>query len=713
MENPFSLPNDSYKRNLDIITAYQKDTAKYIQLQTGQPFTKCLAFIKQKLTPDQSNDAVDFKLINPDCLVLLKNKQGDRKPITIPFMSFIQVVVKNDFMMSPSLTVYRPPEQVESTHALYIAEGVKNRSRVKKEMFVAEQNGDKELVAIKDGEQNNLKINNNSYSGATVSTATILHYKSTHSSLTSTCRTATSYANASNEKFIMGNRHYYTPEITKANLVSLINNSDLSLIQAALDEHQLKYPTVDDTLACITYSTDPYWRSEEHLDKITTMVSNMQPVERAAVVYVGDLYHLHKLNPGWVVNFLLELSQIADANEPIDDATFNAYHSDVKMLANFLCFEEIAGRSKEKLLAEEPEVYYKVKNTGKHILEVLHKYTSVIRAFWLTPNLPSSVHAFPNSYRKAVIISDTDSTMFTLQHWVEQCFGRVSFSAAAKRVVFSMVFLVSELITHVLAIQSANMGVKANKIRLLSMKNEYYFAVLSMTTRSKHYFASQDAREGLMFTKHKMEIKGVGLRDSKVPKIINTGARNLMEKIINTIKDEKNIQMNEILREIGDIERSIINSIQSGSPEYMLTGQVKALDSYKNKDNATFAQYELWQTVFAPTMGSTKEPPYSVVKVSLLANNRTEIDQWCERMNNPNVANRLKEWLLANKRKDLTTLLVPATVVETTGIPPEIVAGVDIRKIVANTMASYYLILESLGVFMQDKNITRLVSDNY
>ncbi|MFO5890599.1 family B DNA polymerase, partial [Klebsiella pneumoniae] len=82
------------------------------------------------------------------------------------------------------------------------------------------------------------------------------------------------------------------------------------------------------------------------------------------------------------------------------------------------------------------------------------------------------------------------------------------------------------------------MGVSKDKLCLFAMKNEFYFAVLALTTRSKHYFASQDAQEGVMFNESRMEIKGVGLRDSKVPKKINSRAKKLMEDIIKTVKAE-------------------------------------------------------------------------------------------------------------------------------------------------------------------------------
>jgi hypothetical protein len=338
--------------------------------------------------------------------------------------------------------------------------------------------------------------------------------------------------------------------------------------------------------------------------------------------------------------------------------------------------------------------------------------------------MPSSIHELPTIYRRAAIISDTDSTMFTMQNWVKNVFGDIVFTEESRQVVFGIVFLVSEIMIHVLARQSANMGVAVDKLRLLAMKNEYYFEVMMMTSRSKHYNASQDAQEGLMFFKPdditkilelraKMETKGVGLRDSKVPPMVNKAAKDLMDRIISSVKASEKISMAKVLREIADLERSIIASVQAGGFEYMTTGQIKGRESYKNPDSPNYKQFEMWRDVFSHHCGPIPGLPYACVKVSLVASNRTEVEAWCERMNNPDLANRLKEWLLANRKKDVNTMMIPFIAVEEKGIPPEIIAGLDIRKIIANTMGSFYLILESLGMLIQDKNNAILISDLY
>lgn len=708
MENAFIRPDESYQRDLDIISGYYDDSAKYLQLQTGMDLDVCREFVKREVSPKTENGFKD-----PTSLVIGRNEVGDRIPVTTSFMGFLQTVKSNNYLLSPSMAVYHREETIQSRDALYIEGGVKNRKIVKGEMLEAKRNGDAFLAEVKNGIQQNLKTNNNSYSGATVSLATILYHKSTHSSLTSTCRTATSYANAANEKFLAGNRHYYSPEIVKSNLINLINVSDIPAIDRLCQKYNLHYPTTDDVLAMVERSTEMYWGGMHHKQMIRSLIDGMLPAERAAVLYVADLYHLHLHNREFVEHFLRELSSVGDETvDEVTDAEFKAYDGDIKLLANFLTFDTTEARNVDELKEEAPHYWGRTKATGKKALRTLTSYSDLIQLLWLSDTVPSSIHAFPSAYRRVAVISDTDSTMFTMQYWVKQLFGKFSFSVEAKRVVFAIVFLVSELIAHILAIQSANMGVSQEKLRLLSMKNEYYFAVLSMTFRSKHYYASRDAQEGVMFKTPDLEVKGVGLRDSKVPKDIMDRAKGLMLEIIELLKSEKMIPLRRILRDIGDIERELINSIEEGSPAFLTTGQIKPAGAYKQGEDAVaLQQYYLWKEVFGEDFGEAPPPPYSVVKVSLRARNKTELEEWCASMDNQRVANKLRAFLKRSGRNNLTTLQIPAVVVESGGVPKDIVKGADIRKMVFSTTGVFYLMLEPLGQFMMDKRINRLVSD--
>lgn len=709
--NPFIRSVDTYQRNLEIVDPAIQDSALYLSSMTGDPLEQCLAYVKEAFAKDG-----EFTLDDPKSLILNKSMVGDREKKVVTFNQFLNRIKKQDLLLSPSMTAYLPETVRQSTHARYIKVNVDNRKATKGEQMRLEGENTPEAfeqAQVKKGEQENYKGNNNSYSGATVSAATVLCLKSTHSSLTSTCRTATTYANANNEKFIMGNRHYYNPEITKANMLSIAGATDLGLLDECMARFNMYYPTADDIIEMMLYSTKHYWQNPSYTAQIHKMVSGMTPIQRAAILYVGDLYHIYKHNPDLVKGFLSELSQVGRPDQVISKEEFKTFDGDMALLSKFICYDIVKGRNDDKLAEENPEVFDTIYATGRNISEVLNKYKLLVDALFMTINVPSSVHAFPSAYRRAAVISDTDSTMFTLQYWVEEFFGKVTFTPEAKRLVFSLVFLVSEVVAHILALQSANMGVIKTKLRQLAMKNEYYFAVLSLTTRSKHYYASQDAVEGVMFQKARMEVKGVGLRDSKVPPRINRAAKKLMEEIINSVKEEKPLQMKSILTRIANLERDIYKSIYSGKAEFLTTGKCKQVDAYKSEDNATYAKHLFWEEVMAPSFGKIDKPPYSFVKISVTIDNRTRFNEWVDGIEDKALGRRLKEWAMRNGKTGITNFHVPMTVVENMGIPEVITRVADVRAVISNTMGAFYLMLESLNVFLSDKDNTRLISDYY
>lgn len=711
MNNPFLLPAEHYNRNFEIVRGIVEDNAKYIQLMTNDPYEDCYNYVRSALKPDG-----EFPIQNPKCLVLERNQYGDREEKVVSFLGFVNRVKQQNLLISPSMAVYVPETIAKSTHAEYIREGVANRKVYKDKQVECERNNLVEEAMVNKGIQENLKQNNNSYSGATVSSATALYYKSTHSSLTSTCRTATSYANASNEKFIRGNRHYYSAEVLKANLVSLINpqNTNFELLKQCMEHFQLHYPTPDELVEMVIYSANHYGIHESVIEQVRHMFSNMTPLERSAVMYIGDLYHLYKHNKEFVITFLKRLAEKGELSEAVDKDTFKSYGGDIGILANFICFDEVQGRSPDKLREESPHVFDLIYATGHHAIKTLNEYKLLFDALWLTNNVPSSIHAFPSCYRRAALVSDTDSTMFTLQYWVEQAFGKVVFTPEARRISFGLIFLVSEVVMHILAIQSANMGVSKEKLRILAMKNEYFFEVLALTNRSKHYFASQDALEGVMFKEARLERKGVGLRDSKVPQVINKKAEKLMLKIINCIKNEELLDMKETLKEIADQEREIIQTIYDGKATYLTSGQVKNPSAYKTEEeNATYKKHLHWNEVFGPAYGMADEPPYSFVKLSMSLNNKTAIEKWLETIEDKHLVQRIKIWIMREGITSINTMHIPRSIVEAYGIPKDLTRAADVRSTVFNTMGAFYLIMESLNIYMTDKNNLKLFSDFY
>ena len=57
--------------------------------------------------------------------------------------------------------------------------------------------------------------------------------------------------------------------------------------------------------------------------------------------------------------------------------------------------------------------------------------------------------------------------------------------------------------------------------------------------------------------------------------------------------------------------------------------------------------------------------------------------------------------------------MVPENVVKNSGIPPEILAAVNSRKMVSDMSKIFYLLLKTLGYYSLDKKMVMLISDTY
>lgn len=723
----FINPDESYGRSYALVPTYVEDSATYLQLQTGQPFEQCKAYVERVTAPGGQ-----FALRIPNALVLVRNKHGDRETQEMPLDQFLQSVAERQEILSPSMTAYVHPDKHKSVLGDYISGNLNLRKKAKHAKFLATQKGDKLAEAIQESMQTTYKIKNNSLSGAHCSPFTILWNKSSHSTLTSTCRTATSYANANNEKFLYGNRHYYAPDIVKANFVSIITHTNLWKMEEVMQRYGLRAPTVAETMQCIERSTEAYWRSPNQMKLIENLVRNATPVQRAAFMFTSDFYHLDMVNPDFVYNFITKM---------INKVTVALPEAEVQLwidklddnLAAFICMffakelqaisgpKDGTGLSLGKLkelvrdgqaTPEQIDIYGQIAATAKCIIGVLDEHEDLIRTFWVTPNLPSSIYYMPNIIRRGAVTSDTDSTIFTVQHWTERYVGKLDFTDQSIAVASVMVYLTGQNIRHILATLSGNMGVAKQNIKLLSMKNEYYFPVFVLTSRAKHYFAYISAQEGNVFKKLKTEIKGVALRNSNVPVHITEQAHDLMKRLMDKIMACEQIEIRSVMQEIADLENDIKASVMSGSYELMPRMQIKSAASYTDPTASNYIHYAMWEEVFANKYGHAPEPPYSAIKISIDASNRTKLKEWLGRMEDRVIADKMEAWLNRAGRKAVSQLLLPEIILSMSGVPKEVICGIDIRGMIFRQMEAFYLILEALGIYMRNDNITRLVSDN-
>lgn len=714
--NPFVLPANEYKRNLDIVKAYLDQNSFFLHRMSGRPLDTCRQFIGK-----QVRSGGKFPLKNPPVLALKQVSPGNRERVDETFMGYIKEVIDTNRILSPSMVCYERPETIKSTSAAFIEGGINGRKAAKKEMFVAKQRGDHVLEYIKNCEQNAKKIAINAVSGMHGFSGNILYVKSGHSSLTSMCRTATGYGNANNEKLITGSRHYWSPDIALSNILAIVTNTDYDLLRSAMEHYQIQYPTVDNTMACIERSTSLYWRNPVELNKLREFVSKLEPLERAAFVYSGDLYHLMVLNDSLIRGFMDRLIRFTHRDVENPTKVYDALDDDTRALVNYLnadlfdTFIDEKGKVQTKTAKyfelHEPHKLVQLASTALNTKEVLADYTLFIKAFLVPKILPPTVANIKSIVRRTALASDTDSTIFTTQEWVKWYTGTYNRTKEGDGVWYVMTYIATQCIIHVLAQFSANMGVSPGDLHRLSMKNEYAFPVFALTSRAKHYFAFMSAREGNVFHEYEMEIKGVALRSSIVPIHVIKRAKELMEEILHAVDRGEQFSVYKWYHEIWTYEQDIKESIARSEPKYLKSGQIK--ESYKNMETSVYQQYVLWEQVFAPKYGNTPPPPYSAIKVPLDINNKTDMRNWIASIKDRELAGRLVKFLESKNKEVLTTLWLPAGLMTGKGMPEEILLAVNTRKLTYEILESFYMLLEVLGLYHVDSKYRRLISDIY
>lgn len=709
--NPFILTAEQYKRTINPIGDYVEQTAFYIATETGRDIEDCKKFVRAKL-----KDGTFQKIRDPKIRFFERQDNGDRIPVEGTLNGYITSSLQEKDLIAPSMTTYINADKTESLLVSYIDDNVKGRSIAKKAMFVAKAAGNVDLEIIKNTEQTNKKLSNNAISGAHVSKSTPLANKTAHSTLTSNCRSTSGYGNANNEKLLTGNRHYWNASVTLNNVVSIVSHTDYNVLQATIEKYNIHYPSVDEALDCIEYSSKLYWQNHDSIATIKALLEKLTPIQRASFVYTGDLYHLRKHNDQLIKIFIDRLSSkvtsdlsIADTFEYVTKA-----NEDQVNLAHQICAEEMKGRGKDYKAIKGSKELEVLAATVKHICETITDYGDFIKCFLVTNNMPASVAYFPESIRRSALTSDTDSTIFTAEEWVNWFTGNYEFSAKANSIGSTMIYLASQAITHILGMMSANFGIQQKRLFQIAMKNEFKFDVFIPTNVAKHYYAAISCQEGNVFKEDEYEIKGVHLKSSNSPKSITKKASLLMENVLQTIKAGKKIKIMDVLKEIGDVERNIFQSIKSGDLEFFRLAEIKRPDAYvKSAEESPYGYHMFWTETLGHKYGTFGEPPYQAIRVATTLDNPTLTKEWLENMKDRELAERLKSWFARNNKVKLPTLLLPVEAIKVNGIPQEIIDIIDIRKIVYNLCKIFYLILETLGFYICNDHMTKLVSDNY
>ena len=692
--NNFLRPTETYVRHVDPIRDYIDQTSLYLHKMTQQPLEQCQLFVTQQT-----------KLTIKDPVVTYYERQdnGDKFKTECRLSNYISQIVTNQEILAPTGTTYLPEHHKKSLIVDFVDSNVKARSVAKKEAFKAKADNNTALYILKNNEQNNKKMYNNSMSGAFGSSGNPLKNPTGHSTLTSIVRSESSISNASNEKIISGNRHYYNADVILNNCIYIVSSFDKTTFTNMVYKYNLYLPSIQDTINVIKYSSDLYFKDFEAFSKVEEFICILEPIERAAICYIGDLYHVRKFNDSFTRTLLENISRkITD--KVIEDPIKYIESSDEQVVnyAHQICMNEVRGIGKDYSKLDHLQVNV-LAATVKNIIAIVEEYKDFIGAIFLTDILPSNTAYVDEMIRRTVVLSDTDSTMFSVDEWVNWYFGSIVFTEAAMSLASSIMFIATQCIAHSLAMLSANIGVARDKLFKIAMKPEFCFPVFAQTSVAKHYFTMITVREGNVYNEPELEVKGVHLKSSAAPKEIITLGQAKMKEILFKVANNEKISIVEELKLVADLERKIEESLLTGNIEYYKLSKVKNKEAYsKGEYESPYVSYLLWNAIFESKYGTITPPPYRVIKIPTLSINTTSTSKWLDSIEDRGIAKKIDDWLAFRKRKEIPTLYLPVPYVRAYGIPIEVRQVIDTKAIILELTKINRMVLEVLGYFPKE-----------
>ena len=597
---------------------------------------------------------------------------------------------------------------------------VERRDNAKKAMFEYIKQNRKLEADNKNSEQALNKIAANSVSGGCGTDVNALYDKESYCSITSMCRHGTMMAYTFAERFLSSNYYFPTYEDAINFLITTLEKCpSKEEIRDILDKYRLTEVFFDHLYDLVHSGLDRYAVKDTHKDFILErLIKNMSPEERSFIYYSRSLYNIMYLNPDITHKFFTELFTL-DTNEKC----MNREDVDISILKKLDGdLEQALQTSYAKILGEE--VIKKLPDTNKELALKMAKiaYTAQEKINYIQPLIDMFLHSkvmIPKAHinkdmiRKAIIVSDTDSIIYTSKDIVT-LYLKGTFTYSNPYVysmhAFATYFLcksVSSLL-RMIAIQRGAIGEK--NIKMLKMKNEFLYPVFIRTNQSKHYIGYLTVQEGIVLKDPKMDIKGVQYKSSNLPKVTHKFTSKVIDTLVEDINTHTNIYAGDYISMVLNYEQQIFKSLREGQLTYYTNAPVKMKEEYKTPDSSLYSNYLIWQEVFSKKYGDIFVP--SKCYLIPFTKNKYKSPEYLNWLmeKHPDIYKKWDTYIKKNPTKKINRLPIPIACQQ---IPEELIPLVDMRSIVFKNVQPAMLLLKTAGIDLGNPKKLMLLSDYY
>ena len=671
-----------------------------------------------RLYPETDHDIIrDFVIAevkkdikNPKLTMIDYPSCGNAETKTVDLLRYTTEVIRKN-IISPAGVVYKPPRIIESFLKKRILTNVAARKRHKKSMFAAASVGDIFIEQRFNYLQAQTKIENNSIPGALGSPFNPIFDKPGYNAITGLARHGIMCGYSHTERMLEGNYYFPTVEHCINYCIILLRHIPKD-INTVMINFGMYIPTVDDVIEHFSDSLQFYMHITQNIkDTLQLFFKSLSSMERSFVFYAYCLKTIMTKNEQLFRRFLGRFFDTTIETDPSADvSTIFGFNSDLLALLSSINAEIIQHKPLTDAVRECPDGVRKLISIGNNMQTLLDKLSPVISTFLrIDCDIPDAM-SHPKMIRKTVIISDTDSVIFSTQSFIVWYTKKnVSFEKAAYEINGFVVFLLVMTLEQIFARMSTNIGAVGDDIARISMKNEFLYPVMLRTPLPKQYIGKATVQEGLVLLKPKDDIKGLSFRSSRMCSETVEAGKQFVNWLFDTVMRDGHTTVGECFERIIVHELAVIKSLEAGERKFLTSSPVK--ETYKDPDTSILFNWRLWDEVFRPNFGEFIIPAKGL-DLPIIGNGAALYDnRYLERVRafDESLYSRLVTFLNTNNR-EVTRLIIPMTLKQ---VPPILRILIDIRHIVYTNSTPFQVIMRSLGISYTTPNDMLLLSDTY
>lgn len=656
---------------------------------------------------------------------------------------------QRDNLITPSGSVYVQQSKKTGTIISMIKEFLRKRSAEKKLMLKAKAAGNVTEQLKHYYAQTLLKITVNALPGNFGSKYSIFYDKGNYNAITSSGRALIGFAYSEIEAVLGGNFMWLKIDDLKNHIITQIHAGiDETKVENAMSKYHLKRVTKEDLYKFYKKELSIYnhytWyeddettgkpiehstfngKEEGDYAKVMEIVNLLDDTQVQYFYYFENLRHIIMENDS---EFRTRFKRIFNYDIiPQDDNVnpedlFKIDGALVNMINVAFSKYLQSGDSKIQVYdfpRERPILAKRFVNIARHVSKELKDLDDLLNTFVYTPICRPNVQQQPLLYRNSTVVSDTDSTIFTVKDWVEWYTGSVySINDEAYHIAMLMIFWITKAVGHALVKYSEAGGARGEYTETMLMKNEFLYPVMIQADVKKHYAGVITVQEGVVLPNGDIDIKGGQFRGSSIPKEALTFAEQFItDSILEPMYKNGRISGHDCIEKVREFEQLIFNDIQNGETKWYKSISIKTQDKYKKKDgspnhmSSAWYYYYAWQEIFAPKYGDMLLP----LKTPGVPLVRPTESYWTWLMKkDPQIARRW-QLFLSRKQENGKLFRWPSFIAIGTAsgkVPEELIPLIDTKDIIKHAVSPLHLILRQLPVNCGPDDAGTVFSDVY